>query len=604
MTATASFRVTLNGSPLPEGVADLLVEAYVDDSLALPDLFALTFADPQRSVIKDGGFEIGGKVSIAVTQDSAAGTKLISEAEITALEAEADPAGSFTIVRGLDRSHRLMSGRITEVYKNSSYSDIVRKVASRTGLSTGSISETSPVFDHVAQGNTSDWQFLWRMAREVGFEVKVADGKLDFAPPPVASDGPPAGNLQSTNHTQLILGENLRRFRSVVTSAEQVGEVTVRSWDPKQKRELIGTAPAKTAAASLGATTPASLAAKFGNAKYVSVGVPYASQGECEHAAKAIAEEIASSFAAFDGLAVGNTALRAGVAVSLGQAGPPFDGKYTLATTRHVYDHEGYSTWFTVSGSQDRSILGLASGGSAGGGSSPAGGAIAGVVPGIVTNAGDPENLGRVKIKLPWLSDAYESDWVRTVQMWAGKGYGSLVAPEVGDEVLVAFEFGDLRRPYVVGGLYNGQDTPFAGDIPLVDASSGKVNKRQLASRTGHVLVFEDKEGTNDGIFMQTSDAKHALKLSKNGRTVTLLSDGSIQITCTGAPGDITIKADGNLELSGRQIKITGQAGVTIDAGSGQLSAKGMQVAVEGQAQAGFKSSGVLQIQGTLVKIN
>jgi uncharacterized protein involved in type VI secretion and phage assembly len=390
----------------------------------------------------------------------------------------------------------------------------------------------------------------------------------------------------------------------VVTSAEQVSEVSVRSWDPKQKREIVASAPAATVAASLGATTPASLAAKFGNPKYVSVGVPYGSQGECDHAAQAIAEEIASSFAAFDGVAIGNAKLRAGVAVSLGQAGPPFDGKYTLATTRHVYDHEGYTTWFTVSGSQDRSLLGLASGGSPGGSTATSGTPIPGVVPAIVTNANDPENLGRVKLKLPWLSDTYESDWVRTVQMWAGSGYGSLVAPEVGDEVLAAFEFGDLRRPYVVGGLYNGKDKPFAGDLPLIDSGSGKVNKRQLASRTGHVLVFEDKVGTNDGIFVQTSDNKYALNLSKNKRTVSLLADGTIEITCSGAPGGISIKADGNLELSGRQISIKAQSGVSIDAGAGAFSAKGMQVAVEGQAQAEFKASGVLQIQGSLVKIN
>jgi phage protein D len=601
----ATFQVSLGGSALPDAVEQLLIEAYVDDSVSLPDLFVLTFADPQRSVIRDAGFEIGKLVTIAVVSDDApSATLLIADAEITALEAEVDPTGTFTIVRGLDKSHRLMSGRTTEAYANSSYSDIARKVASRAGLSAGNIQATAKIFDHVSQGNTSDWQFLWGMAREVGYEVRVAGGKLDFRPPATSSGGPDVGNVASTHHTQLVLGENLLRFRSVVTSAEQVSQVSVRSWDPKQKRGLVGTAAARTVAAGLGATTPASLAATFGSPNYVSVGVPYASQDECDHAAKAIAEEIASSFAAFDGVALGNPALRAGVAVSLGQAGPPFDGKYTLATTRHVYDHEGYSTWFTVSGSQDRSLLGLAAAGSPRGPGSPSGTTIPGVVPAIVTNAKDPENLGRVKLKLPWLSDTYESDWVRTVQMWAGSGYGSLVAPEVGDEVLAAFEFGDLRRPYVVGGLYNGLDKPFAGDLPLIDAGSGKVNKRQLASRTGHVLVFEDKEGTNDGIFLQTSDSKYALKLSKNKRTVSLLADGTIEITCTGAPGGISIKADGNLELSGRQVSIKGQSGVTIDAGGGQLSAKGVQVAVEGQAQAEFKASGVVQIQGSLVKIN
>ena len=611
MNAVSTFQITVGGTKLADPLTGQLVEAYVDDSLTLPDLFVLTFLDPDRSVIPDGGFEIGKKVTISVvSDDDPGGQKLIADAEITALEAEFDATGTYTVVRGFDQSHRLIGGRRTEAYKNMSYSDIAGQVATRAGLGQGTIKATRPIFEHVAQANTSDWQFLWGMAREVGYEVRVVNGQLDFAPPVEASGAPQPGNYRSEEPLQLVFGHNLRRFRSVISSAEQVGEVKVRSWDPKEKRELIGAAPAKSSGAALAgkgaSVTPAALAAKFGNPSYVSVDVPYASQGECEGAAKAIAEEIGSSFAAFDGVALGSPHLKAGSTVSLGLAGEPFDGRYTLTTTRHLFDSDGYSTWFTVSGSLDRTLLGLASGaaGPRTKGSSASGPPIAGVVPAIVTDAKDPEKLGRVKIKLPWLSDTYETDWVRTAQMWAGNGYGSLVAPEVGDEVLVAFELGDLRRPYVVGGLYNGKDKPLPGELPLVDDTSGKVQKRMLASRTGHLLVFAEKPGQNDGILLQTSDAKYVLKLSKNARTVTLSADGSIEIDATGAPGGITIKADGPLELSGREVAIKGQTGVQIDGGGGKVAITGTQVAIQGQAEAELKSSGILQLQGSLVKIN
>ena len=610
MNAVYTFQIKVGGAPLADGLAGQLAEAYVDDSLTLPDLFVLTFLDPDRTVIRDGGFEIGKKVSISViSEENPAGQALISEAEITALEAEFDAVGTYTVVRGFDQSHRLVGGRRTEAYKNMSYSDIARQVAGRAGLGTGTIKDTRPIFEHVAQGNTSDWHFLWGMAREVGYEVRVVDGRLDFGPPAESSGGPAPGNYRSQDAHQLVFGENLRRFRSAISSAEQVGEVTVRSWDPKEKRELIGTAKANSSGASLaggGPLTPATLASKVGNPAYLSVDVPYSSQGECEAAAKAIAEEIGSSFASFDGIAIGNPHLKAGAPVSLGLVGEPFEGRYTLTTTRHLFDREGYSTWFTVSGALDRSLLGLAAGrgGSKGPASSASGSPITGVVPGIVTNAKDPENLGRVKLKLPSFSDTYETDWVRTAQMWAGNNYGSLVAPEVGDEVLVAFELGDIRRPYVIGGLYNGKDKPLPGELPLVDDGSGKIQKRMLASRTGHVLVFAEKPGQNDGILLATSDAKHILKLSKNARTVTLSSDGSIVIEATGAPGAITIKAEGNLELDGRQIAIKSQAGVTIDGGGGKVAITGTQVAIQGQAEAELKSSGILQLQGSLVKIN
>ncbi len=83
-----------------------------------------------------------------------------------------------------------------------------------------------------------------------------------------------------------------------------------------------------------------------------------------------------------------------------------------------------------------------------------------GVAAGIVTNNQDPDGLGRVRIRFPWLSDDNETDWARIATMMAGSGRGSFFLPEVGDEVLVAFEHGDINHPFVIGMLWNGVDTP------------------------------------------------------------------------------------------------------------------------------------------------
>ena len=92
----------------------------------------------------------------------------------------------------------------------------------------------------------------------------------------------------------------------------------------------------------------------------------------------------------------------------------------------------------------------------------------------MVSDATDPEKAGRVKLTFPWLSDDYVSDWARTVQPGAGKDRGWPVLPEVGDEVLVAFEQGDFSRPTVLGGLYNGVDTMPSGPADLVDGGLGR----------------------------------------------------------------------------------------------------------------------------------
>ena len=125
-----------------------------------------------------------------------------------------------------------------------------------------------------------------------------------------------------------------------------------------------------------------------------------------------------------------------------------------------------------------------------------------------------------MKLTFPWLSDDYVSDWARTVHAGAGKDRGFFVLPEVGDEVLVAFEQGDIRRPYVVGGLFNGVDTPKPGPIDDVDGGSGAINRRSLVSRRGHRIDLLDQDGRKEGIALATGDGKHTFTLDATGSAV------------------------------------------------------------------------------------
>ena len=125
-----------------------------------------------------------------------------------------------------------------------------------------------------------------------------------------------------------------------------------------------------------------------------------------------------------------------------------------------------------------------------------------GVFIGQVTNNDDPQHLGRLKLKFPWLSDAYESDWARVAVVGAGPNSGVVFLPEVDDEVLCACEFGDLRRVFVLSPLHNGKDKPSLGD-GLVDA--GKVKRRGMVSRKGHRVVFLDDD-SKSGIALISSD--------------------------------------------------------------------------------------------------
>jgi phage protein D len=563
------LRVEVDGSPLADDVAQHLVAGVVDDDLNLPDLFSLSFRDAAREVIQDGHFKIGSKIKLSVVSDDAPGGQPLLSGEVTALEMEHDAGGTLTIVRGYDQSHRLFRGQRSQSYAGVTYADVATQVASRAGLEPGKIDATTPVHQHVSQGNQTDWQFLRALASEVGYEVAVLDGKLDFRKPAPSADAPDSGDLGSENRLQLSLGSNLLRLRAVVTAAEQVREVEVRGWDVAQKRALVGNAPAATSSATL-QTEPAKLATTFNGDRHVGVDVPYRSQAEVDAAAKALAERVAGAFAELEGTARGNPKLRAGKPISLGLAGEPFDGKYTLTSTRHVFDPEGgYTTSFAVSGGRERSLRSLAGGAEA---SPPA---LPGVVVAQVTDVRDPENQGRVKIRYPWLSDSYVSDWARTIQPGAGAHRGAVVLPEVNDEVVVAFELGDLRRPYVVGGLWNGVDPPPLGE-KLLDASTGAVRRRGFVSKLGHCVVFFDDDG-DSGIALLSADRGLRLALDKTKTTIHVASNGKVEIE---ANSDVTIKAGANLklqaaaklELKGAQVSITGDGPVEVKGSPIQLN--------------------------------
>lgn len=188
---------------------------------------------------------------------------------------------------------------------------------------------------------------------------------------------------------------------------------------------------------------------------------------------------------------------------------------------------------------------------------------IYGVVVGIVTQNDDKEKLGRVKVKFPWLSDSDESDWARITQLGAGPNAGAVFIPEVSDEVLVAFEHGDVSRPFIIGGLYNGKDKPNLGDGLF---NQGKVKRTGFVSRKGHKFVFFEDSGKS-GIALITSDAK--IKVSLNE------SNSEIHIECQ---GKVLIKSQGDMNLeSGGSLTLKGDGGVKLNS-SGTIEVKGSQV--------------------------
>jgi phage protein D/phage baseplate assembly protein gpV len=606
----AKPRIVIGDAQLRDEFDLRLERVVVDDHLFLPDMFVLRFRDPGHDVLSKAGFKIGSVVKVFAGPLGGDAHEPLITGEVTSLEAEIDSTGSHAVVRGYDHSHRLHRGRRTETYRDVTDADIVKTVARRAGLDLGEVESSQPTHPFVSQANLSDWDFLKARAREIGYELTVVGGKLDFRKPAPAEKAPGTGDLNSSDRLQLVLGTNLESFRPRLTSAEQVKEVQVRGWDPSRKQKLVGTAPAATTSVALTTTnqpsTPTDLAKKFGDPTYVSVDRAHTKQGEVDAVAKALSEQIAGAFAEAEGIAKGDPRLKAGTPVSVGLTGDPFEGRYTLSSTRHVFDPGGYKTTFVVSGRQERSLLGLASLGATNGAISASGPPIFGLVIAQVTNVKDPDKLGRVKLKFPWLSDTYESDWARVVQPGAGDKRGFLILPEVDDEVLVAFEQGDIRWPYVLGGLYNGVDKP-KDDSKLIDSGAGKVDRRWFMSRKGHLLSFDD--GTSGGgIVIETGDAKQVISLNAGSPRIHVSSSGDVVIEAGGkvtikAGSDMSLEARSSLALKAPQVSVNGDTKVEVKSGA-TMSVEGATVSVKGQASADIDGGAMCNVHAAMVKIN
>ena len=195
---------------------------------------------------------------------------------------------------------------------------------------------------------------------------------------------------------------------------------------------------------------------------------------------------------------------------------------------------------------------------------------LAGVMVAIVTNNEDPDGMGRVKLKLPWLSDDYESDWARIATLMAGPERGVYFLPEVDDEVLIAFEHGDIRRPMVLGFLWNGVDKP-----PITN-DDGENNIRLIKSRSGHMIRLDDSDGA-EKIEIIGKDEKDSIVIDASENAITITADTDINIK---APNGKIVMECSELEISASSsAKITGDSSIDVEASS-TLTLKGSTVEI------------------------
>lgn len=193
------------------------------------------------------------------------------------------------------------------------------------------------------------------------------------------------------------------------------------------------------------------------------------------------------------------------------------------------------------------------------------GGIFYGVFPALVTDVKDPDGQGRVKISLPWSPDTdgqrYET-WARLATMMGGNNRGSWFVPDVNDEVLVAFEAGNPRRPYVVGGLWNGQDKP-----PESMDGGGKNYKKVLRSRNGVKVTLDDQDGQEKMILETPGGQKITLKDGPSAVEIVDSNGNSVKLETSG----VTVTASAKVTINASTVEVSAGM-VTVNAGMSKFS--------------------------------
>ncbi len=206
-----------------------------------------------------------------------------------------------------------------------------------------------------------------------------------------------------------------------------------------------------------------------------------------------------------------------------------------------------------------------------------------GVVPAIVTNLKDPESLGRIKVTFPWLAKESETDWVRVMSFYAGKDMGVFFPPEVGDEVLVVYQKGNVNAPYVIGSLWSGKAKP-----PEKNAD-GKNNVKLIKTRAGHQVTFNDDTETKKAKIEIKSSSGHTITLddAAGKEKIEIKDKGGGKITMDAMKKSITIESGMKLDIKANMVTIEAKATLTL---------KGAILKAE--------ASGIAEVKGAMVKIN
>ena len=200
---------------------------------------------------------------------------------------------------------------------------------------------------------------------------------------------------------------------------------------------------------------------------------------------------------------------------------------------------------------------------------------------GFVADNDDPEQLGRLRLRVPSLLGDTETDWALPCLPYGSLAdQGLFAVPEIGAQVWVEFEQGVVSSPIWVGTFWQSN-----GDIPR-EAQVSPPTSRVLKTNSGHRLEFADEEGSEQVRLHHTADAY--LAIDENGTVELEAADGA-KLTLDASAGTVTLE-----DANGHKVEMESSKITISDRGGSKIEMQGPQVKVEAQ---------VITVEGTQVAL-
>jgi len=562
-------KVTIEGTEIERNLATVQLDQYIDDhheltvTIRQPDEGDLdpTFLDADKA----SGF-LGKPVSVAVTPTGGAidDSRVLSfVGVVTKVDFINSIDGLNTIVLQAASPTILLDGaRKDRFWEEQSDSDIVNAILRNYEITVGNVESTSGAHPYVVQHNQTDMEFLRARAAIAGLFAYYDGMKFHLGTP------------DNSDQEELVFRNSLGMF-SVGLGVGQA-EYAATVYNPHQDRVYSQSSKAVRSSKSVGGllkTSPEATKNMYPEASVTPFSLPVESASDLDKVLDKERSRALDRMIECYGESI-VPSVKAGHCVKISGVGDKLEGVYYVSSVSHSIDETGYTNSFicrpldlafpqTPPQPEPHTKIQRAE----------------------VIDNDDPEKLARVKVKFPWLPDS-ETPWIRTMAIHAGQDHGWYVIPEIGDEVMVAFEHGNANQPIVLGSLYNATNKPPA------DGPDGDNNFKLFSTRSGAQIKISDESGS-EAISLVTGDGKNQIVLDSSGPA-------------------ITIKSDGDIAIEGASIKLKAQQAVDIESGSPMTLKSNANVDVEAGANLKVKSNGmldvnssaILTIKGSLVKIN